>query len=337
MTTRPTPAIALCLALASATHAHVVPIANTTCALDMALSAPDVDVTADVDPPAPGELVRGVYTPDGSAASSRVQLCDADPVMPANKCRSTAVARAFTVGATPGSITLPSPFPVQVLASGDLHADALPVTITVGGTPAVVPFELSTGFVLVGTTPELGAPIDSSGAFALVGTGQSAALPAPFASEPLLLRLSCTLAPVPDLDQFALAARATKVRGTLTATKAKLSIVVETEFSLPGDFANQPTILWLGPDGAALVETVATTAAAPRNRFQSGDGTLTISRLKSKTGFKYRLVLKSAIDHPDAYVSGEDQLALTSGGLIARSPVTLRAKRHGTRLVVREQ
>ena len=338
MTTRLLATIALTLALASTAAAHIFPIANTTCALGMELSAPGAGVTADVGPPAGDELERGVYSPNGSPQSSRVQFCDADPLAPADKCSGTASARAFFVGPTPGSITMPSTFPVQMFASGDLRVDGLPVTITLGGTPAVVPFDLSSGFVVVGTTPVLGAPIDGqTGAFALVGTGESAALPAPFASQPLLLRVSCTLAPIPDLDQFAEPAQVTKVRGTLTTTKAKLTIVVESEFSLPGDFANEPTILRLGPGGAALVETVATTAAAPKNRFQSSDGTLTIRRLKSKTGFKYSIVLKSTLDHPDAYASGDDQVAITSGGLIARSPVTLRAKRHGTRLVVREQ
>jgi hypothetical protein len=323
--------------LASTAGAHVVPIENTTCALDMALSAPDASLMADVAPSAPDELLRGVYTPNGSPESSRVQLCHADPATPADKCRPTAVPRAFTLGATPGSITLPSAFPVLLLANGDLHVDALPVTITLGGTPAVVPFDLTTGFVVVGATPVLGAPIDASGAFTLVGTGTSATLPAPLGAQPLLLTLSCTLAPVPDLDQFALPADVAKARGTLTATKVKLTIIVESEFSLPGDFGNEPTILRIGSAAAPILQTIATTPTALENGFQSSDKTVTVTRLKSKTGFKYRLVLEGAVDHPDAYVSGSDQLALSAGGLISRRPVTLRAKRHGTRLTVREQ
>jgi hypothetical protein len=213
----------------------------------------------------------------------------------------------------------------------------VPIAISVGANPPVtVPFDLGTGLVLVGTTPELGVPLDATGAFSAIGVGSSAALPPPLGGVPLQLGLSCTLAPVPDLDQFALAPRLTKVRGTLTTKKAKLTMVVESEVTMPADFAGVPTVLRLGPVDAPVLDGVAALVAGARGRFASTGGDLAVMPLKSKTSRLVRIVLKRTLTPGVPYLSGEGEMAISSGGLMATRAVSLKANRRGTRLVVHE-
>ena len=323
---------------ASAASAHLVPIDPSTCALDIRLSAPDASVVATVDPPAAGDLVRTTYTPDANSTRSLMQVCPADSVDPSGRCALAFPARAFDVNGVAGSVTLPSAFALRLLASGDLRASGVPIAIAFGGSQAVpVSFELGTALVLVGTTAVAGSPLDATGAFTIIGVGTSEQLPAPLGSTPLQLELSCTLAPPPDLDQFALAARLIKVRGALTTKKAKLTLVLESEVTMPADFAAVPTVLRLGPADAALLQSVATLAAGPRGRFASSDGELLVSPLRSKTSRLMKVVLRKALAPAAPYASGQGTIALSSGGLMATRGVSLKANRHGTRVVVHEQ
>jgi len=331
-------AIALLVLSASVASAHLVPINPSTCALDVRLSAPDASVVATVDPPAAGDLIRTTYTPDANSTRSQMQVCPADPVDPSGRCTLAFPARGFDAGGVAGSITLPSAFALRLLANGDLHAAGVPIAIAFGGGPPVsVSFELGSALVLVGTTAVSGSPLDASGAFTIVGTGTSDQLPAPLGSTPLEIELSCTLAPPPDLDQFALAARLTKVRGALTTKKAKLTLVLESEVTMPADFAAVPTVLRLGPEDATLLQSVATLAAGARGRFASSDGELLVSPLRSKTSRLMKVVLRKALAPTEPYASGEGTIELSSGGLAATRAVSLKANRHGTRVVVHEQ
>jgi hypothetical protein len=325
--------------LASSASAHLVSIAPSTCALDLQLSAPDASVVATVDPPAAGDLVRTTYTPDANSTRSLMQVCPADAVDPTGRCALAFPERSFVAGGVAGSLGLPSAFSLRLLANGELHADGVPIVITLGASPAVpVSFAFSTTLVLVGSTVVSGSALDgTSGSFTLVGAGTSGELPAPFASTPLELRLSCTLAPPPDLDQFALAPRLVKARGALTTKKAKLTLVLESEVTMPADFAAMPTVIRLGPDDAPVLQSVATLAAGTRGRFASSDGELQVIPLRSRTSRLMKVILRKAIAPAAPYVGGDGEVVLSTGGLMATHGVSLKANRRGTRLGVHER
>ena len=328
--------LALLLAVSTPAFAHLEKIDPSTCVLAVGLSAPDVAVTATVDPPGAGDLLRVSYEPDSSAARSRVLACPADPIDPTGRCGAV-VSRGFVLGAQVGSIALPAAFVMHMLSTGDLDAQGVAVTITLDGTPVLVPFDLTTGISWVGGTTALGSPIDASGAVALVGTGVAAALPAPLGGTLLRLDLACTLAPSPDLDQFALAPRLTKIRGVFTAKTEKLVLLLESDVSTPIDPVGLPTLLRLGGTLPILDETI-TLYPAPRGAFASTDGTVTVRGRARKTVRSQKVVLRrSAPQTAASFASGDGQLVVTSGGLLARRGITLRANRRGTRLTVREQ
>jgi hypothetical protein len=264
-----------------------------------------------------------------------MQVCPADPGDPAGRCGAV-VPRGFTVGTTPGSIALPSAFALRLLASGDLQAAAVPVTITLDGDPHVVPFDLSTGYLAVGT-PRFGAPLDATGAFALAGVGTLPAAAPLFGDATLRLDLGCTLDPPPDLDQFALGPRLRKVRGTLTATQAKLVMILETEVPLPGEFATAPTAIQVGPGATPLVDLAFATSPAAKGRFASAGGELTVVPLRRRVGLAYRIVLRASATLAAPFASAGSSVAVSAGGLVARRAVDLRAKRRGGRLAIRER
>ena len=328
-------ALTLCLACATASLAHLVPVDPSTCALSMTLASPAGGTAAVVEPAPAGDLARTTYEADSSIVRSRMQLCPADPVDPSGRCGAI-VPRAFTVGATPGTIALPAAFALRLFSSGDLSATAVPISIVLDGQPSVVPFDFTTGYVAAGT-PHFGTPLGTTGAFSLIGTGSLAAAAPLFGDASLRLELGCTLDPPADLDQFAQGPRLRKVRAKITTAKVTLTILLETDVPLPGDFAALPTAIQLGPDGAPLLETALATSAAARGRFTSVDGTLTIIPLRRKTGLAYKIVWKGPIAPPDPFVTGDSTVTISAGGLVARRAVALKAKKGGTRLAVREQ
>jgi hypothetical protein len=320
---------------AGAVHAHLVPLDPSTCALAVGLSSPAGGTAAAVDPPGAGDLLRATYEADSSIARSRVQVCSADPVDPAGRCGAV-VPRTFTVGSTPGTIALPAAFTLRLFASGDLFAAAVPVTIVLDGTPHVVPFDLTTGWA-AGGAPHFGTPLGADGTFAAIGEGSLAAALPLFGAAALRLELGCTLDPPPDLDQFALGPRLRKVRAKLTPEKVKLTILLDTDVPLPGDFATAPTAIRLGPEGGAVVDVALATIPGSRGRFASADGMLTITPLRRRIGLSYKVVLRGALTAPTPFGTGDSTISVSAGGLVARRAVAFRAKRGGTRLAVREQ
>ncbi len=323
------------LVAATAAHAHVVTIFPSTCAVTMGLAAPASGLVADVATPPADDLLRVVYDPEANPERSRIQACPADPVDPQNRCGAIH-PRAFTLGAQTGSIAFPAFFAIGLLSSGELEG-SVPMTITLDGTPAVVTTDFTTGFTTAGGTLEVGAPIDASGAFALVGVGRSSALPAPLADVDLSLTLSCTLAPVPDLDQFALAPSLSKVTGLLTARKRTLTMLLETDPTLPPSFDTTPTTLRLGPAPTVEVRLDAGLTASGKKGFvgTASDGsTLSVKPLRRKGALMYRVSLGGP-GVADLTTAPGDSLVVESGGLIARTAVATRPNRAGTRVKIR--
>ncbi len=328
-------ALGLSMMVATSAFSHIVPIAPSTCALDIVLALPDAGLVGSVDPAAPDDLLRTSYIPDTSPTLSRVQVCPADPADPSKRCRTTAVPRGFVLGGTAGTIALPGGFDLRLLSSGDLDATNVPIMIAAGGPSVAVPFTLTTGFVVAGGVPVLGSPIDAGGVVRIVGTGSSAALPPPLGGTAIRLELACTLAPPPDLDQFAIAPRLTKVRGTITAAKVKLTMMLESELAMATDPGGSPAVLRLGPEGAALIQKVMTLQAGPRGRFVSGDGELALRPLRRRGERAQKIVLHGTLGQSVPLASGDTVLAVETGGLMARRAVTL--TKRGARLKVKER
>lgn len=337
--------LTMLLACAPAARAHLAPIAPSTCALDMALSAPDSDLTATVDAPAAGDLVRFRYEPDTSPTRSNVQACPADPTDPSGRCGAS-VPRAFEMGTFSGTIALPAVFTMRMLSSGDLDAANVPITLTVNitnvGIPGTltftVPFTLTTGFALAGTMPLLGSPFDASGAVKLVGAGTIEPIPATTLGGALALELSCVHTPPPDLDQFAPAPRLTKIRGAITAKKVKITMTLESELSMAVDPAGAPTVLRLQDGGGApLLERVLSLQSGVHGRFASSGGEIKVMPGKGKGVRTQKVVLKESPGPTAALASGTGVMAIETGGLMARRSVKLTANGKGSRLVVREQ
>ena len=326
--------ILLLLAGVTAARAHLVPIDPSTCALDIALTAPDAGITATVDPPA-GDLLRFRYEPDTSPTRSQVQACIAD----ANgACLGATVARGIVVNGVAGTIALPAVFTLRMLSSGDLDATSVPIAIQLGGAPTPVPFSLTTGFALAGATTLLGAPFDASGAVRLVGVGGSSALPAPLGGTPLALELACVQTPAPDLDQFAPAPRLTKIRGAITAKKVKITMTLESELSMAVDPAGVSTVLRLQDGGGVpLLEQVLSLQAGARGRFASSGGEIKVMPGKGRGVRTQKIVLKESPGPSAALASGTGTMAIETGGLMARRSVKLTANGKGSRLAVREQ
>lgn len=321
--------------VASSAFAHTVPIEPSTCGLDIALALPEVALVASVDPPPPGDLLRVSYIPDTTPTLSRAQACPADPGDPTKRCSVAAVPRGFTVGGTAGTIALPGGFDLRMLSNGDLDAANVPIMIAVGGPAVAVPFTLTTGFAVAGGIPFVGAPIGADGTVRIVGIGTSAALPSPLGGTALRLELACTLAPPPDFDQFAVAPRLTKIRGTISADKVKVTLMLESELAMATDPGAVPTVLRVGPEGAALVEAVMTLQAGPRGRFVSAGGELTLVPLRKRRVRVQKIVVRGGLVQGASLTSGDTTVALETGGLMARRAVTL-AKR-GARLKVKER
>lgn len=328
--------LAVLLLIASSAWAHLIPIAPSTCGLAIDLAAPGAGIAAAVDAPSPSDVVRVSYEPDASPTRSRLQICPGDAAAPSTRCATAVSTRSFTLGGASGTIALPLAFDMRMLSSGDLDTSSVPITITLAGTSAVVPFDLRTGFVVVGDAPVLGSPIDVGGAVTIVGSGTSATLPAPLGGTPLRLTLSCTLAPVPDLDQFALAPRLAKVRGTLRAAKSTLTMMLESEFSLAPD-ASAPTILSVTGVGGVLVEKVMSMHAGARGRTVSDDGSLTIIPIRRATERVQKIVLRGPLAAGATLATGAGDVALSAQGLTARRGIAVKANRRATKAGVRER
>jgi hypothetical protein len=274
-----------------------------------------------------------------------VQACPADPTDPSGRCGAS-MPRAFVMPPVDGTIALPAVFTMRMLSSGDLDAENVPITLSVKATNVssaftqtiTVPFTLTTGFALAGTTPLLGSPFDASGAVKLVGTGSIEQIPATTFGGALALELSCVHTPPPDLDQFAPAPRLTKVRGAITAKKVKITMTLESELSMAVDPTGVPTILRLQDGGGAtLLQQVMPLQSGTRGRFASSGGELKIMPGKGKGVRTQKIILKESPGPTAALASGTGVMAIETGGLMARRSVKLTANGKGSRLAVREQ
>src|SRR5690349_20988249 len=107
--------------------AHIVPIPPSLCTFDpLRLEVPATGLAGAAQAAGPADAVRIVY----DSGASRIQVCPA--VADPDQCGAV-VPRPFTLGSTTGTLAFPAVFAGQMLSSGDIATDDLPITFTVGG------------------------------------------------------------------------------------------------------------------------------------------------------------------------------------------------------------
>ena len=322
---------ALLVALVAATPAgaHIAPIPPSTCVPDVQLFV--AGAPAAVDPPAPSEQFRIVYTPNSSLDRSRIQVCRVDPV---NPTACVPGARGFTAGSTQGTLALPATFNMRLVASGELQAVAVPVALTVDASPATVPFDLTTEFVVTQEALLLGEPIRASGSVTLLGAAEGGNLPPPFTNAALLLRLTCTLEPPPDLDQFALASSIKSAKGVVTPKRTKLNVTVDSEGLVP-DFSAPAVVRLAQGNGVVVLAMLPAGLSGSGRRFSADLATGSVIVVQKKRSHK--VVLKDNAGFVGPIATGDGELQLEVGGLFARVPVAFRANRSGSSMKVKTQ
>jgi hypothetical protein len=327
------PAILAVLVFATAASAHDVLILPSLCTFDpLVLDAPASGLEATAAAPTPSDTIRIVY----DVAAGMAQFCPADAADPRNHCATASVPRAIT-GTISGTITLPV-FAMHMLASGDLFATSVPVTLASGSDTASIPTTLTTGLVTVAGGTFEGAPIGTDGRFTLVGSG-TATLPGALAGAPIVLRMTCTADPVPDFDQFMESSQTKAVAGTIKTSSARLRIAFRAGTPLAAgatapDFT-MPAIVRVSAGDATVASLVVPGGLAPQGRRkfvgQTADGQGSVIVMHGR-GASYRLTVRmGSVTMPAA--SGRTPIDVTFqvGGLVSRTLRTFHGNGKGLR------
>jgi hypothetical protein len=317
--------LALVLGLAvRAASAHEVPIPDSDCTFDpLTVGFPALGLDATAVAPGPVDKLRIVYRTGRQAAQF-----NAGSVPP----------RALSGIGTSATLAFPSLFEARMLASGDLTAAAVPLVLTVDGTPATLAVTLTTGLAAAAGVVVAGAPIAADGRFTLVGVTTADGLAAPLGGATAVLQLSCTATPVPDLDQFPLI-ETSKLAGTITTHGLHLRATVRAG-SLPADFPATPALVEVSADGAtmATVDLPDGLAAHGRHAFvgRSPDGLTTLTvrvvRRKPDPVYAFSVHIKGALAALPAGKRPTVSLTAEAGGLLARTARPFRGNRAGTHL-----
>lgn len=325
------PLALLLVCAARLAYAHSEPIDPSVCTLSpFEISAPGAGRAGSADAPGPADVLRQVYDPE----TSTVTFCPADAATPTTKCATAVAPRGFTMGNVSGTLAFPLSFPVAMLATGDLTATALPLTIDIGDGPVVVPFLFTTGLASsAGGSLLEGAAIDAAGAVSFVGTGTGTGLAAPLADQQLIIRASCTLAPPPDLDQFSLTPTITRVSGRIAATGVRVKVAVALQPGQVADFATKASMLRLSTGDTVLADVNIPSGLTGTKRTLHGTGpagaAVTIHVRAAK-----RYVLDATIAAgtlpPNAAGKIDVDVAQNVGGLFSRATRSFRANRTGT-------
>ena len=316
--------LAVLLLLATRVHAHSVPIPPSLCTFDpLMIAASSGGFTATAAAPGANDAFRIVY----DAAASAAQFCAADPADPQNRCATITPERSFSGGGVTGTLRMPA-FSGRLLESGDLTA-TVSLFVTVDAQSATTALPLTTGLVVSGTSVIAGSPIAADGRFELVGTATIDALPAPLGGTPLIVRLTCAAAPVPDLDQFVPATETTRVGGKIGATGVKLGVTFRAgrEVTTPNFAA--PAIVRVAAGDATVATLVLTGLEAHGKRKFVGstaDGSVTIRRVRGTT---YRMTVRTAAATPPTASTSIEVAYEVGGGLLSRGMRTFRAGRGG--------
>jgi hypothetical protein len=312
---------ALAVLSARVAGAHSEPVLPSLCTFaPFDLSAPGIGLTGSAAAAGPADTLREVYDIETSA----VTFCPADPANPADTCATSGSPRAFTLGSATGTITFPATFVAAMLATGDLTAVALPLAVDAGGGPVSVPVLLTTGLVAsAGGAVAEGSPIDTDGHVTFVGTGTGVGLPAPLAGAQIGLRMSCTLAPAPDLDQFSLTPTITKTTGRIAAGGATVKLAVTLPPGQTSTFAGTPALLRLHVGdtaiGAVALPAGLTGVSKRKLHGTAADGAEITVQVRSATRYLLTAHLPAATLPAGAGSKVSVSVTQDVGGLLART------------------
>lgn len=303
------------LLAAAVARAHDVPVNPSTCTFDpVEVTAPGVGLSASVAGPTAADGMRVVY----SVASGIAQFQ-----------QPTISPRAFTIGGVAGTVVFPRAFNAQLATSGDLHADAVALGVTLGGARVTVQVNLTSAVAVAGDVVTSGTPMESDGQFTLAGVIQAGRLPAPLDAA-VVVRLTCRVTPVPDRDQFVLAPAVTSLAGVLSGTHGKLRGALQGGTLSAATVTGGPAILQLAA-GAAPLATVefpgGFTAQGRDLVAESADGSRVTLRLAKGRGPARLLATLPGVAVPAGATGPVDvEATLVAGPMTARGGRPFRAR-----------
>jgi hypothetical protein len=313
------------LIVAARAGAHLVPVPPSDCTFEAVdLLATDGTVVATGAAPTPADALRIVY--DLQASQAQFDSSGAAP-------------RAFTTGATSGTIALPPLFVADVRNSANIAATRVGVTIDVSGTSATALTTLTTlttGLVSDGSAVVEGAPLAADGHFTLVGLLAAGGPAPPLAGTPLVIRLVGRAVPRPDTDQFTLATRTSPVSLRLNDRLLNVRVIFAPGPTESPDFTH-PALLRVSVGGTTLAAAALPQGLPARNprlfigQSAGGRAALGVRLLRKKPEPTY--LLQAKIQDPILPANGP-ATALVSydvGGLLSRSTMALKSNRRGTR------
>jgi len=306
----------ICLLLStSAALAHDVPVNPGTCTFDpFELSVPAGGSSATVSSPTAADAMRVVYSV--ASATAQFQQRSVSP-------------RAFSIGGATGTIAFPQAFNAQLAASGDLHAEDVALRVALGGVTATVPVSLTTAVAVVGDVVATGSPMTGDGLVTLAGVIAAGRLPAPLDATSVV-RLTCRVAPAPDVDQFALVPAVTSLAGVLSGTAGKLRGTLKGGTVSAASISGVPAILHLDAGGASLatVDFPGGFTVQGRNLVaEGGDGSrLTLRVGKGRAPARLQVTLPGVAVPADATGSVDVQATLVAGPMTARGSRPFRAR-----------
>lgn len=309
-------------------RAHIVPVVPSSCSPEIALAVGSTQGAAAAAGPA--DALRVVY----DSGASEAVFCPADPVVPQQLCVSAAPPRPFRLGAITGTLAFPPRFTAEMLASGDLTSPDVPLVFASGDQTATVPVTLTTGLVGFAGRAVQGSTIASAGAVTLVGVVLLGPEFPSLVGQEILLRLSCSLQPSPDPDQFHMPAHVSAVRGTITARRATVSALL-TAADAP-DLPGKPATLLISSGDVVIASTALPAGlrgSGKRFRGTSPDGQATLT-LRGRGSGRYGLTAKlGAVTMPAVQGSRVPvDLTIGVGGLLARGGRTFTTNHAGRRL-----
>ena len=301
-------------------RAHDAPIPPSTCAFNpVMVSVPGLGLVGTGVPAAPESLVRIVYIPRRQVAQFVTE---------------GAASRDITGLGTTGTLSWPATFEARLFGGGDFVAEDVPLTLTMNGVPASVSVTLTTGLSAAGETVVPGAPMSDGGQFTFAGAGIATGSGSAADGQAAVVQLTCSAAPVPDLDQFPPVATG-KLSGRISERALRLQSSINTGGAMT-DFT-LPLNLQVSLDGAPLL-TFALPGGLTAGRRHTlvgssvdGTQTVTLKQRSRRAGVLYGVSIRAA-GHGGAAPSGSRLATLTLevGGLVARGSRTFRVSRNGT-------
>lgn len=318
--------VVLLLALvAPAVRAHDVPIPPSTCAFDpIEITVPGVGRRITAAAAGPADALRIVYL-----TGSKTAQFNAGTVPP----------RDLAGAGTGGALALPAVFTAHLLGSGDFTAPGVALGLTIDGTAITLPVTLTTGLTSAGGVLAEGAPMNTGGIFTLAGVAPLDGMPAPLGGEAAVVRLTCTAAPVPDLDQFPVIATK-RLAGMIATRGLRLRAVIDPGLQ-PADFPGQPAVVrvTVGTVAVATIDFPAGLETDGPRAFvgQSANGLKRVTvRLVRRVPATYTLMLGVRGAFPDL-PPGRSLVTVSYqvGGLLSRAERFFHGNRAGTKLEAR--